>query len=149
MTAYGRPPTSTVAVAIDLVHRDRALAEARDAGSIAERLGEGGAQDEGHVLDGVVLVDLEVAIGADRQVEQAVVGERAQEVVVEAQPGVDRGGARSVESERDRDRRLAGGPGEADPAPVTRADRQLTERGGHRDVSLARAWATAMSRSFS
>jgi hypothetical protein len=64
------------------VHRDGALAEALDAGPIAERLGEGGAQDQCHVLDSVVLVDLEIAIRADREIEQAVMGERAQEVVV-------------------------------------------------------------------
>ena len=47
-----------------LVHRDRALTEPRDPGPIAERLREGRAEDERDVLDGVVLVDLEVAVGA-------------------------------------------------------------------------------------
>ena len=66
------------------------MAEPGDPGPVAERLGERRAEDEGDVLDRVVLVDLEVAVGVDRQVEQAVVGERAQEVVVEADAGVDR-----------------------------------------------------------
>ena len=73
-----------------LVHRDRALPEPGDPGSIAERLGERRAEDEGDVLDRVVLVDLEVAVGADGEVEQAVVGERAEQVVVEPDARVDR-----------------------------------------------------------
>ena len=52
-------------------------------------------EDERDVLDRVVLVDLEVAVGLDREVEQAVVGERAEEVVVEADAGVDGGVART------------------------------------------------------
>ena len=44
-----------------LVHGHAGGAEARDAGAVAERVGDGGAQDEGHVFDGVVLVDLQVA----------------------------------------------------------------------------------------
>ena len=60
-----------------LVHRDGAVAEAADAGAVAERLGERRAEDERDVLDRVVLVDVEVAGGADLEVEQAVVGERA------------------------------------------------------------------------
>ena len=80
-----------------LVHRHRALAEAGDPGPVAERLGERRAEDERDVLDRVVLVDLEVAVGVDGEVEQAVVGERAQQVVVEADPGVDAGVAGAVE----------------------------------------------------
>ena len=90
-----------------LVHRDRALPEAGDPGSIAERLGERRAEDEGDVLDRVVLVDLEVAVGADGEVEQAVVGERAEQVIVEPDAGVDRPVALAIEPERDRDVGLA------------------------------------------
>ena len=110
-----------------LVHRHGALAEAGDPGPVAERLGERGAEDERDVLDRVVLVDLEVAVGVDRQVEQAVVGERAEQVVVEADAGVDAGVAGAVEPERDGDlglvrwsgRRSRGGP---------RADRSRSRR---------------------
>ena len=94
MTAYGRPPTSMTAVASDSSIGTALSPNRRDPGPVAERLGEGGAEDEGDVLDGVVLVDLEVAVGVDREVEQAVMGERAEEVVVEADAGVDRGRAR-------------------------------------------------------
>ena len=94
-------------VASDFVHRDRCSAEAGDAGAIAERLRERRTEHERDVLDRVVLVDLEVAVGVDREVEQAVVGERAEEMVVEADPGRDRGVAGAVEAERDRDVGLA------------------------------------------
>ncbi len=74
-----------------------------DAVPLAERLAECRAKDEGDVLDRVMFVDLQVTIGADREVEQAVVGHRTEEMVVEADPGVDRGRAAAVEPQRDRD----------------------------------------------
>jgi hypothetical protein len=37
----------------------------------------------------VVLIDLQVAVGMDGQVEQAVMGKRPEQVVVEADPGVE------------------------------------------------------------
>ena len=90
MTAYGRPPMSMTAVA-SASSIGTALSPNRcDPGPVAERLGEGGAEHERDVLDRVVLVDLEVAVGVDREVEQAVVGERAEQVVVEADAGIDR-----------------------------------------------------------
>ena len=91
MTAYGRPPTSTTAVATASSIGTRGVAEAPDPGPVAEGLGERRAEDERHVLDGVVLVDLEVAGRLDGQIEQAVVGERRQEVVVEADTRRDGG----------------------------------------------------------
>ena len=120
-----------------LVHRHGAVAEPGDPGTIAERLGEGGTEHERDVLDRVVLVDLEVAVGVDGEVEQAVVGERAEEVVVEADPGVDPGVARAIEAERDRDLGLGGRPGDRHAAALARADLDGTERGRHAAVSLA------------
>ena len=101
-----------------LVHRHGAVAEAADPGPVAERLREGRAEHEGDVLDRVVLVDLQVAGRPDLEVEQAVVGQRAQEVVVEADPGLDVGAARAVEVERDRDVGLAGAARDADAAAL-------------------------------
>ncbi len=57
-----------------LIHRDQRVAEPADAALVAERLGEGRAEDDADVLGGVVEVDMQVALGADRQVEQAVPG---------------------------------------------------------------------------
>ena len=133
-----------------LVHRDGAVAEALDPGPVAERLGEGGSEDEGDVLGRVVLVDAQVAVRGDREVEQAVVGERAEQVVVEADPGVDGRVAGSVEAERDGDVGLVGRPGDRHaPAVLARTDRERTERRGHGRVSVAMAVAAAMKRSFS
>ena len=56
----------------------------------------------------VVLVDLEVALGAHAQVEQAVARERVQEVVEEGDAGLDLGLARPVEPQLDPDVGLAG-----------------------------------------
>ena len=108
-----------------LVHRHARLTESMDAGAVAQRLGERDTEHERDVLDGVVLVDLEVAIGRDRQVEQAVVAERPQEVVVEADPRRDRGVAGAVEAERDGHVRLAGGPRDRDAPALSGPDRVL------------------------
>ena len=56
-----------------LVHGHRACPEPGDPGPVAEGFGEGGTEHEGHVLDRVMLVDLEVTVGVERQVEQAMV----------------------------------------------------------------------------
>ena len=83
MTAYGRPPTSTTAVAsassIGTLLSPKRRMPARSPSASANAAPE----HERDVLDGVVLVHLEVAGRPDLEVEQAVVGERAQEVVVE------------------------------------------------------------------
>src|SRR5881394_187095 len=50
-------------------HGDRRPAVAEDAGLVAEGFVEGGAEDEGDVLDGVVVVDVGVAVGGDGEVE--------------------------------------------------------------------------------
>ena len=120
-----------------LVHRDRALPEPGDPGSIAERLGERRAEDEGDVLDRVVLVDLEVAVGADGQIEQAVVGERAEQVVVEPDARIDRPMALAVEPERDRDVGLGRGPGDRHATALARTDLDGAEWRGHPVASVA------------
>ncbi len=80
-----------------LVHRHPGIAEAADPGPIAERGAERAAEDEGDVLDRVVLIDRQVTVGPDLEVEQAVMAERAEQVVPEADPGGDRDPAAAVE----------------------------------------------------
>ena len=70
-----------------LVERHPVGGEAAHAGLVAERGAEHLAQGDADVLDGVVGVDLEVAVGPDGQVEAAVAAELAQHVVEERQPG--------------------------------------------------------------
>ena len=86
-----------------LVHRHRGLAEAADAALVPDRLGEGAAQHDADVLGGVVAVDVQVARRPNREVEQAVPGERHEHVVEEADPAVDLGRTRAVEIDGERD----------------------------------------------
>ena len=72
-----------------LVHRHHEVAGAVDALAVAERLQHGFAEHDADVLDGVVLIDVEVAVGLQRQVEAAVPGEQLQHVVEEADAGGD------------------------------------------------------------
>ena len=49
-----------------LVHRQQAVGVARDAALVAERLAQRLAERDADVLDGVVVVDVPVALGANR-----------------------------------------------------------------------------------
>ena len=49
------------------------------------------AQRDAEILDGVMLIDVEVAGGAHRQIEPAVAREQLQHVIQEADPGADAG----------------------------------------------------------
>ena len=57
-------------------------------------------------------VDMQVALGAQLQVEQRVAGQRREHVVEEADPGIDLGGAGPVEVQRQRDVGFSGGAGD-------------------------------------
>ena len=72
-----------------LVHRHRGVTEPPDPGPIPERLGKRGPQGQGHVLDRVMVVDVDIARRVDLEVEQRVMGERPEQVVEEANAGVD------------------------------------------------------------
>ena len=89
-----------------LVERYLPVRVARDTALVAERLRERLAEGDGHVLDGVVVVDLQVAVTAHREVEQPVFGERLEHVVEEADAGVDGGVALAVDAEGHLDLRL-------------------------------------------
>ena len=130
-----------------LVHRHGRIPEAFDPGPLAERLGDGRAEHQRDVLDGVVVVDVEVADRANGQVEQAVVGERAQQVIVEPDAGRDVGDPAAVEVELDRHLRLAGGPGNGHPPVHAIADVDHAERGRHAGSPRSRR-AAAVSRSL-
>ena len=68
------------------------------------------AEHDADVLDGVMLVDVEVALGVHRQVHDAVPGHQLQHVVQEADAGPHVVAPRPVQVEPDRDGRLAGAP---------------------------------------
>ena len=82
-----------------LVHRDRGLAVAGDAGAVAERLVERLADADADVLDRVMGAGLEVAARLDAEVEAAVAGQQVEHVIEEADAGVALAGAVAVERE--------------------------------------------------
>jgi len=97
-----------------LVHRDIGVAKARDAGKIAQRLEDRLADDDACILDGMVHVDVQVALAAHSEVDGGMLGKAFQHVIEEADTGFDIGLARAIEIEGDRNigfLRLAGDGG--------------------------------------
>ena len=66
------------------------------------------AEADADVFDRVVLIDVQVALGADREVDHRVLRQQREHVVEEADAGGDVGLAGAVEIERERDLRLGG-----------------------------------------
>jgi hypothetical protein len=129
-----------------LVHRDAGIAEAADARPVTERLGDRRPEDQRDVLDGVVLVDLQVAARRHLQVEQAVMRERGQQVVVEADAGRDRRPPAAIQVEPDGDVGLARLARDRHRTAVTVADVVRTQGGGH-GGPISRAAASSRSSS--
>ena len=90
------------------VHGQDEVAGAVDAFAVAEGFGEELAEDDADVFDGVVLVDVEIAIGFELEVEAAVFGEELQHVVEEADAGGDLVAAAAFDVERAGDLRFFG-----------------------------------------
>ena len=85
------------------------LAEAADAGLVAQGRAQHLAEGDGDVLDGVVDVDVGVAGGLDGHVDQRVLAQRRQHVVVERDRGADVRHAGAVEVDLDQHGGFAGG----------------------------------------
>lgn len=92
------------------VEWDGGLAEAGDTALIPECGFEDFAECDGGVFDGVVDVDVGVAVGLDRDVHERVTGERRQHVVVKRNSGGDVRFARSIEFDGDFDGGFGGDP---------------------------------------
>ena len=161
-----RPPRSTVQLRERLVERRAGVAEAVDAGAVAEGAVERLAEGDAAVLDRVVLVHVQVAAARQLEVEQPVRGERREHVVEEADAGRDLGAPAAVEVDahvdgrlaraarrrpattpdgrrlRRRERRAPGGP--AAPRAPPRADRS---RAAWRSTRGSRPRAAARGRS--
>ena len=86
-----------------LVERHGGVGEAADASLVAERLLQRLAEHDGRILDGVVHVDVGVAVRMNRQVDERMLAERVHHMVVERHGGVDVGlaGAVKVQAEFD------------------------------------------------
>ena len=86
-----------------LVHRQMHVGIAGDALHVAERLLHRLAERDADVLGGVVVVDVQVALGLDRDVDARMARQQVEHVVEEADAGRDRRRAGAVEIDRDRD----------------------------------------------
>ena len=84
-----------------LVHRDVGRTVPRDERFVAERLSKGLSQRDSHVLDGVVLVHVQVPLAPDVQIEPAVTREQGEHVIEEANAGRDFVRPGSVQIEAD------------------------------------------------
>src|SRR2546427_55136 len=86
-----------------LVHRNGRSPVAHDSLLLTEGLPEGLTEDDAHVLHGVMLVDLDVALRVDREVHQAVLRPRLQHVAEERDRRLHLRGAGAVQVEVKRD----------------------------------------------
>src|SRR5262245_28821004 len=91
-----------------LVHWQIGRAIAGDARLVAERLGHRLAERDARILGGVVVVDMQVALGLQRDVDQRVARELLDHVIEETDPGLDVIRTRTVEIDGCGDRRLLG-----------------------------------------
>src|SRR5262245_10731532 len=72
-----------------LIHRHHEIARTIDAFPVAQRLQERLAERDTDIFDRVVLVDVEIALGLQREIEAAVAREQLQHVIEEADAGAD------------------------------------------------------------
>ena len=79
------------------------MAVARDARLVADGVTQGLAERDADILDGVVVVDVQVAGGLKAQVQQAVAGDVGEHVVEEADAGDDLAPAVAVEVDAEGD----------------------------------------------
>ena len=73
-----------------LVERHVGVAVAADALLVASRLGKGLAEGDADVLDRVVRVDVQIALGADVEVDQAMARDLVEHVLEKRNPGLER-----------------------------------------------------------
>ena len=86
-TRNGRPEMSIATRVKRLVHRHVHVGIARDALHVAERLLHRLAERDADVLGGVVVIDMQVALGLDRDVDARVPRQQVEHVVEEADAG--------------------------------------------------------------
>jgi hypothetical protein len=86
-----------------LVERHERLAEPGDPRLVAERFRHGLPDRDPRVLNGVVCVDVQIALRLDGEVEPGVLPELFQHVIEERDPGLRARRPRAVDDEVDRD----------------------------------------------
>ena len=98
-----------------LVHRHHEVSGAVDAAAVAERRRHRLAERDADVLDGVMLIDVEIPLRVQLQVERAVTGDELQHVIQEPDPGPHVVAPLAVEREPERDRRFRRDPVDGGP----------------------------------
>jgi hypothetical protein len=71
------------------VHGHNGVAHAGDAPAVAQRLGQGPAQNNADILNGVVLVNVQVACSPHLQIKASVPGQGMQHMIQKADAGID------------------------------------------------------------
>jgi hypothetical protein len=84
------------------------MTEASDPLEVAKRFAAGLTQANPNVFNSMVHVDVEIALGFDREIERTVLGETVQHVVKEADPGLNVRPTSSIETEGERNTSFAG-----------------------------------------
>jgi len=79
-----------------LVHRQQAIGIAGDATQITKRLTDRLAEHNARIFHRVMLINVQVALGFDLDVDEAVTGDLVEHVIEEADTGLDRSLSRSV-----------------------------------------------------
>ena len=95
------------------VHRQQAVGVTGDAGLGAERLQQRLPERDADVLDRVVIVDVQVALGFDLHGDAGVARQLVEHVVEEADPGGHAARAAAVQIDGDGDRRFVRGSHDA------------------------------------
>jgi hypothetical protein len=72
-----------------LVHGHEEISGAQNAAFVAERAIEGLAQRDAHIFNGVVLIDVEIAVAPELEIECAVAREELKHVIEKADAGRD------------------------------------------------------------
>jgi hypothetical protein len=86
-----------------LVHRHMHIGIARDALHVAESLANRLAERDADILGGVVVIDVQIALGLDRDVDARVARQQVEHVIEEADAGRHRRAAGPVEIDFDLD----------------------------------------------
>jgi hypothetical protein len=98
------------------VHGDNRMTHADDAGAIPQSLGQGPAQHNGNIFNGMVFIDVQIATGLDLQVKPGMAGQGMQHMIQKADTGLNSGLAGAIDIELDLDIGFAGLPGHAGSA---------------------------------
>ncbi len=96
-TRNGRAEISKRDARQRLVHRQQAIGIAHDAALVAERLDERLPQSDADILDRMMIVDLQVALGADGQVDQRMTRDLVEHMIEKADTRLDVGFPGAIE----------------------------------------------------